>query len=79
MLPVLHSGSVEGPEWESQTYRTVQPGCGAEETEISGGGGEGGHRQVFQRLWAPPGYGDLIQIHGAGDLGGRRRLAVSGE
>ena len=54
-------------------------GRGAEETEISGGGGEGGHRQGFQDLWAPPVDGDLLQITGTGDLGGRRLLADGGE
>ena len=63
----------------AQAHGTVHPGSGAEETEISGGGGEGVHRQVFQRLWVPPGYGDLLQIPGAGDIGGRRLLAGGGE
>ena len=58
---------------------TVQLGCGAEETEISGGGGEGGQLQVFQRLWAPLRDGDLLQIPGTGDLGGGRRLSDGGE
>ena len=46
---------------------------------ISGGGGEGGHRQGFQRLWTPPGYGDLLQIPGTGDIGGRQRLTGGGK
>ena len=57
----------------------MQPGSGAEDMAISEGGGEGGYHQVFQPLWAPPGYGDLLQITGAGDLGGGRRLASGGE
>ena len=60
-------------------HGTVQPGSGAEETVISGRGGEGGHHQGFQRLWAPSGDGDLFQIPGTGDLGGGRRLAGGGE
>ena len=46
---------------------------------ISGGGVEGGHRQGFQRLWAPPGDDDILQINGMGDLSGRRRLAGGGK
>ena len=52
---------------------------GAEETAFSGVGGEGGHRQGFQRLWDPPGDGDLLQIPRAGYLGNRRPLAGGGE
>ena len=58
---------------------TVQPGRGAEETDISGRVGEGGHRQGFQRLWSPPGDGDLLQIPGTVGIGGRRRLDSGGE
>ena len=57
----------------------MQPGCGAEETETSSRGGEGGHCQVFQLLWAPPGDGDLLPIPGVGDIGSRRQLAGGGE
>ena len=46
-------------------------GRGAEETAVSGGGGEGGHRQGLQRLGGPPGDGDLLQIPEMGDFGGR--------
>ena len=70
---------MEVPEWDAQTHSTVKPGSGAEETAINGKGGEGGHRQGFQRLWAPPGDGNLIQIPGTGDIGGIRRLAGGGE
>ena len=77
VLPVWHNGAVEGPEWDAQAYGTVHSESGAEETEISGGGGEGGHHQGFHRIWAPPGDGDLLQIPGAGDLGDGRQLAVS--
>ena len=57
-----------GLEWHTQTHGTVQPGIGAEETEISGIEGEVGHCQGFQRLWAPPGDGDLLQIPGGGGV-----------
>ena len=67
--PVLNAGVIEGPEWDSQVHGTVHSGSGAEETVISSGGGEGGHFQGFQRLWVPPGDGDLLQILRAGDLG----------
>ena len=52
---------------------------GEEETAISGGGGEGGHRQGFQRLCATPGDDELLQITRAGALGNIRRLVGSGE
>ena len=77
--PVCHAGAVEGPDWDAQTHCTVQPGSIAEETAIGSGGGEGGHRQGFQRLWAPPGDGDLLQITGTVDLGRVQRLAGGGE
>ena len=70
---------MEDPEWDEQAHGTVFPGSGAEDTEISGGEGEGGHRQGFQRLWDPPGDVELLQIPGVGDLGGGRQLASSGE
>ena len=57
----------------------MHSGSGEEETAIIGGGREGGHRQGFQRLWAPPGDGDLLQIPRAGDLGDIRQLAGGGE
>ena len=60
---------MKGPEWDAQAHDIVHQGSGAEETAISGGGGERGHRQGFQRLLAPPGYGDILQIPGVVDLG----------
>ena len=45
----------------------------------SGRGGDGGRHQVFQRLWAPPIYSDLIQIHREGNVGSGKRLAGGGE
>ena len=77
--PVLHAGDVEGPEWDAQDHGTVHSGSGAEETEISSRRGEGGHRQGFQSLWAPPGDGDLLQIPGAVDIGDRQQLAGGDE
>ena len=70
---------MEGPEWDAQALGEVHLGSGAEKMAIGGRGGEGGHRQGFQRLWEPPGYGDLLQIPGAGDLGDGRQLAGGGE
>ena len=72
MPPVWHASAMEIPEWDSPTHSTVQPVRRAEATAISSGGGEGGHRQGFQRLWAPPGDGDLLQIPETGDIGGRQ-------
>ena len=57
----------------------METGSGAEATEISNGGGEVGHQKVFQRLWAPLVYGDLLQITVTGDHGGRRRLDGGGK
>ena len=57
----------------------MHSGSGAEETAISGVGGGGGHHQVFQCLWAPPGDGDLLQIPGTSDLGNCQQLAGGGE
>ena len=74
-----HAGTMEGPEWDAQTHGTLHSVIGAEATDISGGGGEGGHHQGFQRLWAPPGDGDLLQISGAGDLGDGQQLDIGGE
>ena len=70
---------MEGSKWDAQAHSTVQPGSGAEETLIIGGGGEGGHRQGFQHLWVPTEDGDLLQILGTGDHSGRRRLFGSSE
>ena len=70
---------MEGIEWDAQTHGTVKTGRRAEETAIIGGEGEVGHCQGFQRLWAPPGDGDLLQIPAAGDLGGKQRMAGGGE
>ena len=70
---------MEGPEWEAQAHVTVHPGSGLGETAIIGGEGEGGYLQGFQRLWVPPGDDYLLQITGAGDLGGGQQLAGGGE
>ena len=70
---------MEGPEWDAQAYIAVKPGSGAEDTAINGRRGEVGHRQGFKRLWDTPGDGDLLQIPGTGDIGGRRRLVGGGE
>ena len=77
--PVWHDGDMEGPEWDAQAHVTVNLGSGAEETTIISRGGEGGHRQGFQRLWAPPGDGDFLQMPRVGDLGDGRRLAGGGK
>ena len=41
--------------------------------------GEGGHHHVFQRLWARPGDGGLLQIPGVGDIDGVKKLVGFGE
>ena len=70
---------MEGREWDTQAHGTMHSGNRDEETAIIRGGGEGGHRQGFQRLWSPPGDGDLIQIPRAGDIDNGQRLADGGE
>ena len=55
----------------------MQKGSGEETTALGSGGGKGGNHQGIQRLWDPPGDGDLLPKPGTGDLGGGRRLAVS--
>ena len=70
---------MESPGWDTQAHGTVHLGSGAEETEISGGGGEGGHRQGSQRIWAPPGDGDILQMPGSSDIVNGGRLAGGGE
>ena len=57
----------------------MQPGHGEEETTIIRVGVAGYQYQGFQRLWAPPGDGEILQIPGTSDLGGRKRLDDSGE
>ena len=70
---------MEGPEWDVHAHGKVHPGSGVEDTAISSGVVEEGHRQGFQCLWAPPGDGELLQTPGAGDLGGRQKTDDSGE
>ena len=57
----------------------MQTGRGVEETEISGGVGEGGCHQGFKRIWVPPREDELLQVPGIGDIGGRLRLAGGNE
>ena len=40
---ILHDIAVEVHEWDAPTHSTVQTGSGAEATDISSVGGEGGH------------------------------------
>ena len=54
--------------------RTVQLGHKMEATAISNRGGEGGHRQRFHHLWAPPVDGELLLIPVTGDIGGRKQM-----
>ena len=46
---------------------------------VSGGGEDVGYLLGFQRLWAPPGDGDLLQIPGTGDIRGKQRLTGGSE
>ena len=58
-----------GLEWDAYVHVTMHSGSIAEETAISGGGGERVHHQVLQSLWDPPGYGYLLKITRGGDIG----------
>ena len=60
-------------------HGTLQLGSGVEKTMIIGGGGEGGHHQVFQHPWAPPADCDLITIPGTDDLGIGKQLDSGGQ
>ena len=62
---------MEVTERDEPAHREVKEGIRVEATVIGGGGGAGGHLKVIQRLWEPPGDGDLLPIPKAGDLGGR--------
>ena len=70
---------MEVPKWDAQADVTVHMGIRAEETAISGVGGEGGHCQGFQPLWVPPGYGEILQIPWEGDIIDGRQLTGGGE
>ena len=48
-------------------------------TAFEGGGGTCGNHQGIQILFAPPGDGDLLLIHRAGDLVGGRQLSGGGQ
>ena len=74
-----HAGDTEGTEWDVPVHITMHSGSVLEETSFSGGGGEGGHRQGFQRLWAPTGDGNLLQIPRTGDIVNGRRLDKGGK
>ena len=70
---------MEVPYWDAQAHGIVYSESGAEETAISGRGGERGHHQGFQRLWLPPGDGEYLQILVSGDLGNQQQQAGVGE
>ena len=63
---------MEVAELDAPEHRAVQEGIGEEAKALGRGGGAVGHLQGIQRLWAPPGYGDLLLIPVAGDLCGGR-------
>ena len=75
---MCHAGAVEGPEFDVQMHGTVHLGSGAEEMAISG------KRRGGSQPWIPapmggPRDGGLLQIPGAGNLVGGKRLAGVGE
>ena len=70
---------MKGTEWDAPAQITVKKGSGEEETALSSGGGEVGHRQGIQILWSPPGYGELLPIPGTGNLGFIQQLSSGGK
>ena len=70
---------MEVTEWDAPAYSAVQEGGVEELTTLGSRGGEGGQLQVIQRLWDPPGYGDLLLIPGTGDIGVGGQLAGGGQ
>ena len=56
-------------------HSAMQEGGRAKATAPGSGGVEGVHIKGFQRVWSPPGDGDLFQIIGMVDLSGGRLLA----
>ena len=67
---VQHAGAMEGSERDASAHRTIHEGGGEKEMAPGKGGGEGGHIQGLQRVWTPPGDGDIFQILWAVDLSG---------
>ena len=61
--------------------RTAQCKQGAmlKRRRLTAEGGEGGDRQGFQNLWAPPGDDDLLQIFVTVDLSIRQRISGCGK
>ena len=70
---------MEVTEWYAPAHSAVKKGSVEEVMSLGGGVREGGHRQGIQRLWAPPGDGDLHPIPGTGVIGGGKRIASSGQ
>ena len=66
-------------ERDAFSHGAMKEGGGSEVTALGRKGGECGHIQGIQLVWAPPGYGDLLQIPGEGDIGGGRVLAKCGQ
>ena len=62
-------------ERDASAHRAMQEGKGLKSMASGSRQGEGGHIQVFQLVWTPPGDGDLIQILGIGNIRGRQRLS----
>ena len=62
-----------------EVHPAMKEGGGAEATELGRGGGEGGHIQGVQHIWAPPGDDDLLQIPGEVGLSGGKRLGGGGQ
>ena len=79
VLSMCHYGAVEVPEWDAPVHIAVQKGSREEVTALGGGGGEGGHLQGIQRLWAPPVDDELPPIPMTGDIGRRQQLAGGGQ
>ena len=70
---------MEVTERDASAHNAVKEGSGEEVMAIGGRGGVGSHLQGIQRIWAPPGDGDLLLIPREVDLGGGQQLAGCGQ
>ena len=68
---VQHAGAVAVPERATMEHSVVKEGGGAEAMALGRIGGKCGYLKGVQRLWKPPWDGDLLQIPGNSDIGGR--------
>ena len=66
-------------EQAASAHRAMKEGGGEEATMIGIRGGQGGHIQGVQHIWAPPGDCELLQIPGEGGLNGGLQFTGVGQ